>query len=78
MEGKKTILLETVEMSGYNPTPNVGTASNPTSQVPPMVLQESTQQDFHSLDESIGIETHPIVTQERESSIGKQVPKSMG
>jgi hypothetical protein len=62
MEGNITLLLEMVEMSGYNLTPTTDTASNPTTQVPPLVLQESIQQDFPSSDDSIGIGTHPIVT----------------
>jgi hypothetical protein len=43
MEGNITLLLEMIEMSGYNLTPTVGTASKPTDQVPPMVLQASNQ-----------------------------------
>jgi hypothetical protein len=39
MEGKRNLLLETIEISGYNLTPKTNTASNPTAQVPPMVLQ---------------------------------------
>jgi hypothetical protein len=59
--GKRTLLLKMVKMSGYNLTRTVDTASNPTTQVPPMVLQASTQHNGPSLDDSIGIGTHPIV-----------------
>jgi hypothetical protein len=59
--GKRTLLLKMVKMSGYNLTRTIDTASKPIAQVPPMVLQASTQHDGPSSDDPKGIGTHPMV-----------------
>jgi hypothetical protein len=61
MEGKRTLLLKMVKVGSYNLTRTVDTASKPTAQVPPLVLQASTQQDGPSSDDPKGIGTHPMV-----------------
>jgi hypothetical protein len=62
----------------YNLTLTTDIASKPTTQVPPLVLQASNQQNGSSSNESKGIGTNPIVIYERGRNVGKQVSISGG